>query len=162
MVYIIWALKFPRNLSEIEMFGFWTYVQNMNIFCLVWALKAQPKQSVQNPSNFVPFVLSKKCPKFKWNRLDFGQCPNTEPSGIGPKVDHLKSKLVRILDIHCISKPLKITLIIKMLAEMHLFLMLTHPVSFLSLLLFTYHIFFHILSNDWALYSNRAATFQYF
>ena len=35
--------------------------------------------------------------------------------------------------------------------------MLTHTVSFLSLLLFTYHI--SILSDDWALHNNRAVNF---
>ena len=39
----------------------------------------------------------------KRNRSDFGLCPNTKPSGIGPKVDPLKSEHVQILDIQCMA-----------------------------------------------------------
>ena len=43
-----------------------------------------------------------KCLKSEWNCSDFRHCPNTKPSGIGPKVDHPKSECVRISDVDCI------------------------------------------------------------
>ena len=55
----------------------------------------------------VPFLLvrisdDQKWPKSEQNHLDFGQCPNTEPSGIGPKVDRPKSECVWISACSCI------------------------------------------------------------
>ena len=46
-----------------------------------------------------------KCPKLGQKFPNIGRCRNTEPSGTGPKVDCLKSKLVQISNIHCIWNP---------------------------------------------------------
>ena len=42
---------------------------------------------------------SQKHPKCERNRLDFRHCPNTKPSGIGPKVNRPKSDRVWISDV---------------------------------------------------------------
>ena len=63
----VWALKFPRNMSENETVSYRRFrpiARKLNILCpkthlnrLVWALKAHTEWSVQNPNDFVLFVL---------------------------------------------------------------------------------------------------------
>ena len=87
---------------------------------MVWAFKAQTKTKyVQNPNEIVkildnwasnvlshlglmdvPFSNRNFCLKSERNRLDFGRCPNTKLSETGPKVERLRTKLVRILVFH--------------------------------------------------------------
>ena len=106
-------------LLDFGKFGFWhVWISahlGLNIFKKsVW--KPNVRYSViigdlgPNRTNFSPIVRNPNflCPKHQhsvpfghYERSDLGQCTNTEPSRIGPKVDRPKSELVWILDIHC-------------------------------------------------------------
>ena len=97
-----WALKFPRNLSEIGTFSYQQFGLKLSNFgpncpksepfswdfIRFWAFVEKRAVCPICLFNSLAFRRSKMA-KSKQNCSDFGQCPNNEPSGIGPKVDSL-------------------------------------------------------------------------